>query len=108
MKKWLVLALLVLAVLAWAQTPGSLTLLPVGAVASCPTPSASANILCSTTTGWQISNAGAAYVPIPGTSSISFSQVTGTLAASQLPATATCTLSATIGTSNTVTISACH
>jgi hypothetical protein len=46
--------------------------------------------------------------PPPPPPTVSFSQVTGLLSASQLPSTLTCSVSATIGTSNTIKLSGCQ
>jgi len=66
---------------------------------------------------FQIKAAGAAGVAtfngrsgnvLPAAGDYAFSQLTGQLTAAQLPATATCTMSATVGGSDTITLSGCR
>lgn len=65
MKKTAVLLAIVMVATALAQSAGQFALsAPTGALSTCPTPVAGANILCSVTDGYYASISGAAYAKI--------------------------------------------
>lgn len=73
-------------------------------------PAVGTNGMYSGIDGWYVSNNGGALFKVQpsGATSVSFPQVGGQLAASQLPTTATCVFNGTIGTNNTITITKCQ
>lgn len=97
---------------------------PSGAVSGCPTPTTGTNILCSVTDGYYVSVSGAAYAKInaaagvasfngrtgnvmPVQNDYSLSQLSGQLTAAQLPNTMTCSMTAQVGGTDTITLSNC-
>lgn len=132
---WLLLALFAGCFVDRLVSQSSLTMSTGSTLASCPTPVSSSKALIFCNVAGDASNPDGAYVSanggaysrvssggaggvgsfngrtgnvLPASGDYTHAQISGQITAAAMPTTQTCTLTAVIGSANTVTLSGCH